>query len=386
MVSRWTYDDTRPNRPYPGDTPDGSGELLLIPGPTPVPPDVQEAAAKPVVPHRGPESTALYGDLTRRLTAIFGTEGKTAIMPCSGTGAVEAVMINTLSPGDRVLACVMGLFGVRFANQAEALGLEVHRLNTPWGRVPSTDEIIDALSRDDYKAILLVHCETSAGTVLPLEEVGPAVRRESPETLVLADMVSSFGGMEVKLDEWGIDGAATASQKALMCPPGLGITAFGPRGLEAMEHSRFNKFAWDARPYMEDPPNLPYTPALTLWYALDAALARIEEEGPAAVYRRHREMGTQVRRGLTSIGLKPLAPEERAAPTVTAADLPDGVDPHRLLEIIREQYGIILASGLGPLSSHTIRVGHMGAVTPQHLDSALEALEAVLKGPDLPSL
>lgn len=322
---------------------------------------------------------ALYGDLTRRLASMFGTEGKAAIMPCSGTGAVEVVIVNTLSPGDKVLACVMGLFGERFANQAEALGLEVHRLETPWGRVPAADEITAALARDDYKAVLLVHCETSAGTVLPLEVVGPAVRRSSPETLILVDMVSSLGGMEVRLDEWNIDAAASASQKALMCPPGLGIAAFGPRGLAAMGKSRFKKFAWDARPYMEDPPNLPYTPALTLWYALDAALARIEKEGLDAVYRRHRESGAHVRRALAGIGLRPLASEERAAPTVTAAALPDGLDPEQLLAAMRREHGIILASGLGPLSTRTIRIGHMGAVGREHLEAALEALDATVK-------
>ncbi|HEY8449259.1 MAG TPA: alanine--glyoxylate aminotransferase family protein [Bacillota bacterium] len=353
--------------------------LLLIPGPTPVPDEVVRAASRPLIPHRGAEFVELHADVTERLRQLFRTAGDVVVLPCSGTGALEAALVNTLSPGDAVLACVMGAFGDRFAQIATAYGLAVDRLEVAWGEVPAIEAITARLAgaARPYRAVLFTHSETSTGALLPLAEVAAAVRRHAPEALVLVDMISSFAGVPVELDAWGIDVAVTASQKALMTPPGLGIVAIGPRARAALEAARLPRFTWDLRPYVEKPGQPPYTPAVTLWFALQAALRRIEREGVDQVYRRHRLLAAMVRAGVRALGLEPLVADAVASPTVTAIPLPGGVAPAEVLRRLREQHGVVLAGGQGPLRGRIIRIGHMGAVQPAHIEQALAALDEV---------
>lgn len=351
--------------------------LLLIPGPTMVPEQVRNACARQMISHRGAEFLALHDDVVPRLEALFKTGGAVTVLPCSGTGALEALIANTLSPGDRVLSCVMGAFGERFAAIAAAYGLDVDRIQVPWGEVPQVDEVTGRLrgAGQRYRAVLLTHSETSTGALLPLQEIAPAIRAVAPDILILVDMVSSFAGVPVQLDAWGIDGAATASQKALMTPPGLGIVALGPRGLEAAQSARLPRFALDLRPYLEKPGQPPYTPAVGLWFGLQAALDMIDAEGEANVYRRHRLMSDMTRAGVRALGLEPLVDDAFASPTVTAIQLPERVPAGELLRLLKERYGVILAGGQGQFRGRVVRLGHMGAVTPQHVLTALDALD-----------
>lgn len=354
--------------------------LLLIPGPTMVPEAVRQACAKPMISHRGPEFQDLHDDVVPRLKSLFRTSGPVAVLPSSGTGALETLIVNTLSPGDRVLSCVMGAFGERFARIAIAYGLEVDIIQVPWGEAPQAETVVDHIRRAPakYRAVLLTHSETSTGVLLPLPEIAAAIRVASPDTLILVDMVSSFAGVPVDMDAWGIDGAATASQKALMTPPGLGIVALSPRGEEAVQSAGLPRFTWDLRPYLADPGNLPYTPAVGLWFGLQEALNLIEAEGEGAVYDRHRLMAAMTRAGIRALGWEPLAADAVASPTVTAFRVPQEIGAGQLLRQLRERHSVILAGGQGSLRGKIARIGHMGAATPDHVISALAALDEVV--------
>lgn len=343
-----------------------------------VPEEVRAACGRQVISHRGEDFDRLQEDVLGRLRRLFRTAGRVVVLPSSGTGALEAALVNTLSPGDPVLACVMGAFGQRFADAAAAMGLEVDRLEVPYGAVPEAEAIVQRLRGrpGGYRAVLLTHCETSAGTLLPLERVVPAIRAAAPDTLVLVDMVSSLGAVPVDVDGWGVDVAVAASQKALMTPPGLGIVALGPRALAALEEARLPRFTWDFRPYLRE--GVPYTPAVSLWFGLQAALARIEREGEEQVYRRHRLLAQMVRAGVRALGLEPLAPDPVASPSVTAVLLPDGIAPERLIARLRAEHGVVVVGAMGPYRQRGFRIGHMGAVQPEHVLVALDALEATL--------
>ncbi|QIA26528.1 alanine--glyoxylate aminotransferase family protein [Thermaerobacter sp. PB12/4term] len=362
--------------------------VFLSPGPTAVPQEVRVACARQVVLHRSAEFDRVSAAVREGLRRLFRTSGRVVVFPCSGTGALEAAVVNTLSPGDRVLAVVMGLFGDRFAAVAEAYGLEVDRLEVPWGQIPRLEQVLERLEAAGrgagrpYRAVFLTHSETSTGALLPLEQLVPAIRRAAPEALVLVDMVSSFAAVPVAMDAWGIDVAVTGSQKALMTPPGLGIVALGPRALEAVEQARLPRFTWDVRPYLVGEGDFPYTPAVTLWFGLQAALERIAAEGEENVYRRHRLLSAMVRAGVRALGLEPLARDEEASPTVTAVPLPAGVRPGEVIRRLADDHGVVVVSAQGPLKDRAFRIGHMGALEPADIVTAMAALDAVL-GPML---
>lgn len=350
--------------------------LLLLPGPTPVPPEVREACALPPIGHRGEEFRALDAEIRDRLRALFGTDGAVVVLPCSGTGALEAALVNVLSPGDRVLACVAGEFGERWARAAEAYGLSVRRLEVPPGQVPAPAAVAAAAADWRPRAVLVTHCETSTGALADLPAIAAAVREAAPGALLLADAVSSFAGVPVRLDAWGVDVAVTASQKALMTPPGLGIVALGPRALEAVPRAGLPRFTWDLRPYLEGPGRPPYTPAVTLLLGLRQALRRIAAEGVERVYARHRLMGAMVRAGVRALGFAVLADEAWASPTVTAVVPPPGAAAEIRRRLERD-HGVLVAGGQGELADRIFRIGHMGAVTPDDVERALDALDRV---------
>lgn len=355
-------------------------KVFLSPGPTAVPDEVRAACGRQVVLHRSREFDRVSGFVLEGLRRLFRTEGRVVVFPCSGTGALEAAVVNTLSPGDRVLAVVMGLFGDRFAAIAEAYGLAVDRLEVPWGQVPTVEQVVARLrgGARPYHAVLLTHSETSTGALLPLDRLVPAIREAAPETLVLVDMVSSFAAVPVAMDAWGIDVAVTGSQKALMTPPGLGIVALGPRALEAVERARLPRFTWDLRPYLAGDGDFPYTPAVTLWFGLQAALERIAAEGEENVYRRHRLLSAMVRAGVRALGLEPLVRDEDASPTVTAVLLSAGIRPAEVIRRLEDEHGVVVVSAQGRLKDRAFRIGHMGAVSPADVLAGMAALDAVL--------
>lgn len=355
--------------------PDALDEHLYLPGPTPVPPEIALAQALPMTDHRGARFTALARESGERLSRLFGTAGQVAILPASGTGGLEAAIANLFAPDDRLLAVVAGAFGARWADQAAALGFEVDRLEVPWGEAVHPDTVAEHLRGASYAGLLVTQNETSTGVLQAVRTIARRAREASPETLVLVDAVSGFPAVQLPMDAWGVDAVVCGSQKAFMLPPGLAFVALGARAAVAVRSEGRRRFYFDLRPYLDG--HLPYTPAVGLWYALARALDRLEAEGEEARLGRHRLLADMARSGARALGLRPLAADDVASPTVTALRLPDGAEPGAV-RAAAAAVGALLAGGMGPLASRAIRVGHVGHVRPLDVVGAMAALELAL--------
>lgn len=351
-----------------------------LPGPTPLPPAVITALQREMIPHRGPAFQALYRSILARAKEIHRTDGDVLIWPASGSAGWEVAIANLLSPGDPVLAAIIGDFGARFASVADAFGLDVRRLECPWGSAVTPEMLREALERHpDVKAVLLTHNETSTGVTNPLRDLAAVVRDHG--ALVLVDAVSSAAGLPLLTDEWGLDFVLSGSQKAWMCPPGLLITAVGPRAWDAYARSRFPKFFWDLRAARDAALKgmTPTTPPLSLLYAFDAALDMILTEGIEQVWRRHHEIGERTRQGVRALGLRLFGDEGYASDTVTAFVPPPGIPAKTIVRHLEQDHGVIVAGGQAHLADAIVRIGHMGWVTAEDIDHCLAALGAVLQ-------
>lgn len=356
-------------------------ELLMIPGPTKVPPRVLQAMHAQMINHRGPAFSALFDEVIDGLKRVFRTGGDVVIFPCAGTGIMEAAVVNVLSPGDRVLVCVMGAFGERFANIARAFGAEVERLEVEWGFAVTPSQVEERLKGPDgdaIKAVFVTHNETSTGVTLDLQGVSRVVK-EHPALLVV-DAVSSLGAIPLEMDEWGVDVVVVGSQKALMLPPGLGVIALSEAARSRLEKATMPRFYWDVRPYLNmlSKQQTPYTPAVSLWYGLRESLRMIHEEGIENSWSRHRLIGEMARAGVRALGLELLAPPEVASNTVTAIKAPSGMDPAKIRRTVLQKYGVVLAGGQGKLTDSVFRIGHLGWVYPSDILVTLSAIERAL--------
>ena len=356
---------------------------LWIPGPTPLPAEVREALAQEMIGHRSPEYEALQRSVVEQLRDWFGTRGDVLIITASGTGMMEAALVNTVSPGDRVLAVCIGVFGERFAAIAEAFGADVTRLDFPWGHAADPDAVARAVAEDGpFDAVLVTHNETSTGVTNDLEAIGRAVASCPGERpIVLVDAVSSLGGIEVRADAWGCDVVFTASQKALMAPPGLGFVSVNGRAWAAVEAARMPRFYWDFRRAREYAARgqTPFTPSVTGLCGVQAALKVMAEEGQQAVFERHRQVGEAMRNGLDRLGLELFAERAHASDTVTALRIPEGWQAGELQSRLREEHDIAVAGGQDRLKGKILRIGHMGYVDVAGVDRVLSALSEVLE-------
>jgi aspartate aminotransferase-like enzyme len=358
-------------------------QLLMVPGPTPVPPEIRAYGASPLLNHRSQPFRDLYHRVHRQLREVFQTRHDVFVWPASGTGALECAVVNCFSPGDRVLALPMGAFGERFAEIAEAFGLRVERLAAEYGQAIDPEAVARRLAEDAvgqgprFAGVLCTFNETSTGVLLDLPAVARAVREHG--ALLLVDAVSGLGGAELRMDDWGCDVVVAGSQKALMTPPGLALVAVGPRAMEASRGARLPRAYWDWRAYKElaELGETPYTPAVSLWYELDAALRRILAEGLPAVFARHRKMRAVARAAFAAAGLPPLCPEACASPTVTAARLPEGL-AFGALSAALERRGATVAGGMGPLRGKVLRIGHMGGLAAADLVRFFHLLDEAL--------
>lgn len=359
---------------------------LRVPGPTPLPPEVLEAAGQQMVNHRGPEFTELLREVTSHLKSFFHTEEEVLIVTASGTGGLEAGLVNFLSPGDRVLAVIIGVFGQRFADIAEAYGADVTRLEVPWGQPCEPEDIARELSRiPDVRAVLVTHNETSTGVTNDLEPIARAIKDFRGNTgqnpLMIVDAISSLGAIPFEMDAWGCDVVITGSQKAWMAPPGLSMIGVSRRAWSANEEAGMSRFYWDlaaARRYAERG-QTPYTPAVSALYGLRASLELMQEEGCDRIVARHRQVAQCCRDGIRTLGLKILAPESHASSTITAVCGGNKVeDVARLLSRLREEKGIILAGGQGDLKGRVFRIGHLGYVGQEDVDSLVQAIGELL--------
>jgi aspartate aminotransferase-like enzyme len=349
---------------------------------------VLAAVAKPMINHRGRHFAELIGRVVERLKRFYRTQGDVLVLTASGTGGLEAAVVNTLSPGDRVLAVVIGAFGERFAAIAQAYGAEVVRLEYEWGRAADPDDVRRVLSRDPrIKAVLVTHNETSTGVTNPLKALAAVVREH--ERLLLVDAVSSLGAIPLETDAWGLDVVVTGSQKGWMVPPGLAFVSVSQRAWEAYREAKMPRFYLDLGRHKEalERGQTPWTPALSVLFGLDVALEMMEAEGLENIFARHARIGEMTRQGVKALGLRLLADERYASNTVTAVVVPDGVDERALRRLLEDEYGVVLAGGQGKLSGKIFRIGHLGWVTEEDIRDTLDSLAQALPrvGYQLPS-
>jgi aspartate aminotransferase-like enzyme len=353
---------------------------LRTPGPTPIPQAVRDAQAQPMIDHRGSEFAELLRETSTGLAELIGTAGDVVLLTGSGSGALEAAVVNTLSPGDRVLSVNIGAFGDRFAKVATVFGAKVESLPFEWGTSASPDALRDHLAATEpYRAVLITHNETSTGVANPMQELAAVVRRAPGDPLLLVDGISGLGAMPFEMDAWGVDLVVSASQKAWMASPGIAIAALGERAVAAGEAARMPRFYWDfaeARQWAAKG-QTPWTPAITVLYGLRVGVQRLREEGRERTWARHAAIARGVAAGLESLGLRLVAAEPDRSATVTAAWVPDGVEWGPFNEAMRA-HGLVIAGGQGKWAGKILRFGHMGEVGIDEMVQALQIMGDLL--------
>ena len=356
-------------------------QYLRIPGPTPLPDAVREAGSEQMVGHRGPEFMELVKRCSEGMNPYFRTASEVMILTSSGTGGLEAAVVTFLSPGDPVLTVSIGNFGERFAQIARAYGAEVTMLDFDWGQAADAEAVrvvigeMVAAGRTPV-AVQVTYNETSTGVTNPLPGLAEVIRAEAPDTLILVDAVSAVGAIPMEMDAWDLDVVVTGSQKAWMIPPGLAMVAASPRAWAAADTATMPRFYFDLLRHRDALPKgqTPWTPAVGLFFQLDAALRLMEAEGREAIYARHAACGAAARAGLSAMGFELYADPANASNTVTSALVPDGVDWSALNNEFRLR-GLQLAGGQGKMKGHLFRIGHLGDVTVDDIVTAIEIIE-----------
>jgi alanine-glyoxylate transaminase / serine-glyoxylate transaminase / serine-pyruvate transaminase len=362
--------------------------FLQIPGPTNVPDRVLRAMDAPTIDHRGPDFARMGLELLEGLGAIFRTSDPVVVYPSSGTGAWEAALVNTLSPGDRVLAFETGHFATLWRAMAERLGLAVEWVPGDWRHGVDPERVAEALGRDpDIRAVMVVHNETSTGVTSRVAEVRAAMDGAGSEALLLVDTISSLGSIDYRHDEWGVDVTVGCSQKGLMLPPGLGFNAVSERALAAAGEARLPRSYWDWQPILEANRAgfWPYTSATNLLYGLREAVAMLQEEGLEAVFARHRRHAAATREAVQAWGLEVLCLDERElSPALTAVLVPDGVDADEIRKVVLERFDMSLGAGLGKVAGKVFRIGHLGDFNDLMLAGTLCGVEMGLRTAGVP--
>jgi alanine-glyoxylate transaminase / serine-glyoxylate transaminase / serine-pyruvate transaminase len=347
--------------PYPAGR-----HFLQIPGPTNVPDRVLRAISAPTIDHRGPDFAVLAREVLDALKPVFGTSGPVVAYPSSGTGAWEAALVNTLSPGDRVLAFETGHFATLWRELAGNLGLDVDFVPGDWRHGVDPSVLAEKLTQDSahaIKAVCVVHNETSTGVTSRLPEIRQAIDGAGHPALLLVDTVSSLGSVDYRHDEWGVDVTVSCSQKGLLLPPGLGFNAVSEKALRASESARFPRAYWDWRPILEanERGYFPYTPPTNLLYGLRESLALLNEEGLENVFARHRRHGEATRAAVRGWGLEVLCLDEREhSPVLTAVLVPAEHDADKIRALVLDRFNMSLGTGLGRLAGRVFRIGHLG--------------------------
>jgi len=354
-------------------------ENLRIPGPTPVPDEVLQAMAKPMINHRGPEFAQVLDDVTTKLKQLFQTKGDVFLLTGSGTGGLEAAIVNTLSPGDKVLSVTVGVFGERFASIAEQFGAEIIPLRFEWGKAVDVDAVRQALQANpNLKAVLVTHNETSTGVTNDLASISSVVKEF--DKLLLVDAISSLGSIDLPVDDWHCDVTVTGSQKGWMAPPGLAMVSVSQEAWQAHSTARMPRFYWDfakAKSYLERG-QTPWTPVLSIVFALSVSLGMMLQEGLPNIIARHARVAKAARDGVKSLGLSLFADEKHASNTVTAVAASDGLDIKKMRKIMSEEHQVVLSGGQQSLDGKIFRIGHLGWVTEDDVRAVISALKVVL--------
>ncbi|HYY08822.1 MAG TPA: alanine--glyoxylate aminotransferase family protein [Actinomycetota bacterium] len=357
-------------------------EIILAPGPTPIPPEVLLAQGSPLVYHRGPGFGDLMREVTGRLKELYRTEGADVLlMTSSGTGGLESAAQNLFSPGDEVLVPLAGFFSERWKSLATAFGLTVRTVEHEWGSKVDPSMVAEALAERPAKAVLLTHSETSTGVIQPVKELARVARDAG--ALVVVDVVSSLGAVPFEFDAWEIDAAVGGSQKALSASPGIAFVALSARAWEAHASATLPRFYFDWSIYerfagLPHPEN-PWTPAISVMQGLQAALELYFQDGVEAAYRRHELLSRAVKEGVKALGLDLFGEGLDANWTVTAIRAPEGIDADTISDRMRSDFACVIAPGQGPLKGKVFRIGHFGYFSELDIVRGLAALEMTLE-------
>jgi len=355
--------------------------MLMIPGPTPVPEKVLLAMAKHPIGHRSGEFSKIIAELTENLQWLHQTKNDVLMLTASGTGAMEAGIINFLSPGDRVLVGNNGKFGERWVKLAKAFGVAVEEITGEWGKPLPVEEFRSKLQADSektIKAVIVTHSETSTGVLNNLEAINQAVK-EHGEALIIVDAVTSLGACNVPVDQWGLDVVASGSQKGYMIPPGLGFVAVSPKAWQAYKTAKIPRFYLDLGKYKKatDENSSPFTPPINLMYGLQASLQMLKAEGLESVFNRHQKATSATRAAMKALSLPLFAPDDAASPAITAG-APTSVEAEKIRSVMKKRFDIVLAGGQDDLKGKIFRMGHLGFVCERDILAAIAALEASL--------
>jgi aspartate aminotransferase-like enzyme len=355
--------------------------MLMIPGPTPVPERVLQAMAKHPIGHRSADFSAIFGEVTANLKWLHQTNNDLLILAASGTGAMEAAIINFLSAGDTVLVGTNGKFGERWGELCEAYSLNVQYIKADWGQPLDPQAFKQALEADTaktIKAVIITHSETSTGVINDLQTIASYIKAHG--ALSIIDTVTSLGACNVPTDAWGLDVVASGSQKGYMIPPGLGFVSVSEKAWKAYETATLPKFYFDLGPYRKNSAKdtTPFTPAINLIFALQAALTMMKKEGLEPLFARHDRLKNATRAAIKAMGLPLYGADNCASPAITAV-MPTTVDAEQIRSVMKKKFDIILAGGQDTLKGKIFRIGHLGFVSDRDLLAAIAALEATLQ-------
>ncbi|MEH2395113.1 MAG: alanine--glyoxylate aminotransferase family protein [Nostoc sp.] len=356
--------------------------MLMIPGPTPVPEAALLALAKHPIGHRTSEFSNILAEVTENLKWLHQTQSDVLTLNVSGTGAVEAGIINFLSPGDRILVGSNGKFGERWVEIGQAYGLNVEEVKVEWGKPLDPKVFAEKLQADtqkQIKAVIITHSETSTGVLNDLETINRYVK-EHGEALIIVDAVTSLGAFNLPVDAWGLDIVASGSQKGYMIPPGLGFVSVSPKAWEAYKTAKLPKYYLDLGKYRKATAKntTPFTPPVNLIVALHTTLRIMKEEGLESIFARHERLKNATRAAIQGLNLPLLAADSSASPAITAV-APQGIEPDKIRSLMKKRFDIALAGGQDHLTNKIFRIGHLGFVSDRDILSCIASLEVTLR-------
>jgi aspartate aminotransferase-like enzyme len=355
-----------------------ANKYLFTPGPTPVPEQVVQRMSEPIIYHRSKEFREIFARVNGYLQTLFQTKQPVMTLTSSGTGGMEAIIVNLFSAGDKVISVNAGKFGERWSAIGKSYGLNVVEIKIPWGETVAVPQIIEALSiHPDTQGVLLTHCETSTGTTTDVKSVAEVVQKYS-NALVIVDGISAIGALEFRFDEWGIDACVTASQKGLMIPPGLTFIALSNRAEQSALVSTLPKYYFDLNKSLIAYENndTPWTPAITLVRGLEKSLQMLTAEGMGNVWMRHERISKILHEGLTGLGLKIFS--KNPSFCVTAVFLPDGIEWGNFNSQLLSEHNIIIAPGQAEYFGKIFRIAHIGNIDDSNIKIILSAIEIIL--------
>ncbi|MBD2522632.1 alanine--glyoxylate aminotransferase family protein [Nostoc sp. FACHB-133] len=355
--------------------------MLMIPGPTPVPEAALLALAKHPIGHRTSEFSNILAEVTENLKWLHQTQSDVLTLNVSGTGAVEAGIINFLSPGDRILVGSNGKFGERWVEVGQAYGLNVEEVKVEWGKPLDPAVFAEKLQADtqkQIKAVIITHSETSTGVLNDLESINRHVK-EHGEALIIVDAVTSLGASNLPVDAWGLDIVASGSQKGYMIPPGLGFVSVSPKAWEAYKTAKLPKYYLDLGKYRKATAKntTPFTPPVNLIVALHTTLRIMKEEGLESIFARHERLKNATRAAIQGLNLPLFAADSSASPAITAV-APQGIESDKIRSLMKKRFDIALAGGQDHLSNKIFRIGHLGFVSDRDILSCIASLEVTL--------